>query len=79
MVSTGRPPGLYILSTHPYRGPGAAGPVTGGSRGFCGGPADPIILSDDRAGKGLNIIVIFREISARPDGALLKRRAPLPP
>ena len=42
-MSTGRPPGLYILSTHPYRGPGAAGPVTGGSRGFCGGPADPSV------------------------------------
>ena len=44
VVSTGRPPGLCTLSTHPYRGPGAAGPVTGGSRGFWGGPADPIPL-----------------------------------
>ena len=55
MVSTGRPPGLYILSTHPYRGPGAAGPVTGGSRGFCGGPADPSGVYPTSLGKGLKV------------------------
>ena len=53
VVSTGRPPGLYILSTHPYRGPGATGPVTGGSRGRRYGLVDPLLLSEKRVGKGL--------------------------
>ena len=54
---TGPRPSPALALAHPYRGPGAAGPVTGGARGFCGGPADPshpyATTGNSSEGKGL--------------------------
>ena len=45
---------MYTLRTYPVPAYGGAGPVTGGPRGPRGGRGNPIILSDDRYGKGLS-------------------------
>ena len=50
---------MVIHRTHPVPVYGAPGTVAGGSRGRRDGPTNPIILSDDRVGKGLKLAAQF--------------------